>query len=279
MSQQSIGAMRRIIEIHQASDGVIRPHFMVTGPSGSGKSYNIAQICKDLDIEFFEVNCAQLTKEGLSGNSLSKALVPVGESGVKPVVVFMDEFDKLFISGNANDRVAHECTNGVQNEMLKLLESPTTQVMGNYGHYNEININHVLFIFAGAFNGTPEIDLDKLRDFGIKTEFLGRVGLVFNLEKTSLDEMLSFVDNSHLIAHYGKLMPDADLDQARAEVKQAIRENFDQNTLGVRMINTLVHQFFVHGTLKKTAKVVTFQKTLSMPPVAKENNLFAGQEA
>lgn len=275
MSQQSINAIRRIIEIHQASDGVLRPHHMIVGPSGSGKSFNVAEICKSLDVEFFEVNCAQLTKEGLSGNSLSKALVPLGATGLKPVVCFMDEFDKLFISGNANDRVAHECTNGVQNEMLKLLESPTTQVMGDYGHFNEIGIGHVLFIFAGAFNGATEVDLDTLRDFGIKTEFLGRVGLVFNLEKVSLEEMLGFVDTSHLLQHYSLLMPDADMDKVRAEIKDAVRENYDQNTLGVRMLNTLIHQYFVHGTLKKTAKQVTFQKTLKMPPLHAEQDLFA----
>lgn len=274
MSQQSIDAIERIITIHQSSDGMIRPHHIITGPSGSGKSYNVQELCSKHDVEYVEINCASLTKEGLSGNSLSKALVPLKNTGLKPVVCFMDEFDKLFVSGNANDRVAHECTNGVQNEMLKLLESPTTQVIGDYGHYNEMNVGHVLFIFAGAFNGKPEMTLDDLRDVGIKTEFLGRVGLVFNLEKVTLEQMLGFVDTSHLLALYEKLFPDADMKDARRQIKDAVRENYDQNTLGVRMLNTLIHQYFVYGTLKKHVKQVTFQKTLSMPPVDQEGKLF-----
>ena len=264
MSQTAISALRRIVEIHQTSDGILRPHCIVTGPSGSGKSYNVEQICKDLDVEFFEINCAQLTKEGLSGNSLSKALKPLQQTGLNPVVCFMDEFDKLFVSGDKN-QAAHECTIGVQNEMLKLLESPTTQVIGDYGHYQEMDVGHILFIFAGAFNGTQEMDLDKLRSFGIKTEFLGRVGLVFNLEKVTLAEMLSFVDNSHLLEHYLKLFPSANRKKAVAEIKDAVKANYESNTLGVRMLNTLIHQFFVHGTLKKVAKQVTFQRTLAMP--------------
>lgn len=264
MSNASVAALRRIIEIHQASDGVLRPHAIVTGPSGSGKSFNVEQLCKELNVDFFEVNCAQLTKEGLAGNSLSKALKPLQATGLKPVVCFMDEFDKLFVSGDAN-QAANECTIGVQNEMLKLLESPTTQVIGDYGHYQEMDVGHVLFIFAGAFNGTQEMDLDKLRAFGIKTEFLGRVGLVFNLEKVTLDEMLGFVDKSHLLAHYFKLFPGADCTVAKMEIRDAIVENYESNTLGVRMLNTLIHQFFVHGTLKKVAKQVTFQRTLDMP--------------
>ena len=124
MSQQSINAIRRIIEIHQASDGVLRPHHIIVGPSGSGKSYNVAEICKSLDVEFFEVNCAQLTKEGLSGNSLSKALVPLGATGLKPVVCFMDEFDKLFISGNANGSISSSRPRS-SNCKRKQLGSPT----------------------------------------------------------------------------------------------------------------------------------------------------------
>ena len=264
MSIDNIAAVKRILDIHQASDGVIRPHFMLTGPSGSGKSHTIQEYCREQDIQYFEVNCAQITKEGLAGNSLSKALAPLGETGLKPVVCFMDEFDKLFISGNGNE-AANECTIGVQNEILKLLESPTTQVMADYGKYREIAIQHVLFVFAGAFNGTPDMDLDKLRQFGVKTEFLGRVGLVFNLERVTLDQMLGFLDDSHLLHHYFKLMPSVDQTVAKMEIRNAIVENYEQNTLGVRMLNTLVHQFFVHGTLKKVAKTVTFQRTLEMP--------------
>lgn len=276
MSQVAIDQIRRIIEIHQASDGMIRPHHIIIGPSGSGKSWNVDQICKDMDVEMLEVNCAQLTKEGLSGNSLSKALEPLKATGLKPMVVFMDEFDKLFISGDSN-QAANDCTIGVQNELLKLLESPTTQVIGDYGHYNTVDIQHVLFIFAGAFNGVKEMDLDKLRAFGIKTEFLGRVGLVFNLEKVSLQEMLGFVDNSHLLKHYFQLIPDANQKNAIKEIKDAVKENYESNTLGVRMLNTLIHQFFVYGTLKKSAKTVTFQRTLKPAEVPGDEDLFKGQ--
>ena len=46
---------------------------------------------------FMEINGAQLTKEGTSGNSLSKALTPLLEMSEKLVICFVDEFDKLFI--------------------------------------------------------------------------------------------------------------------------------------------------------------------------------------
>lgn len=74
------------------------------------------------ELSFLEVNAAQITKEGISGNSLSKILSPLVNYSHTPIVVFVDEFDKLFINGNTNSQLANESTASVQNEFLKLLE-------------------------------------------------------------------------------------------------------------------------------------------------------------
>lgn len=72
------------------------------------------QLCEACQLSFIEVNAAQLTREGTSGNSLSKVLSPLMQMGGKPTVVFVDEFDKLFISGNSNGQLANEATTCVQ---------------------------------------------------------------------------------------------------------------------------------------------------------------------
>jgi len=166
--------VQRILDIFKNSESEIRPHFILTGSSGSGKSATIKTLAEQNKLGFIEINAAQLTKEGTSGNSLSKALTPLVAMGGRQTVVFVDEFDKLFISGNSNSDLAHESTNGVQNEFLKVLESDTATVFGDYGKYITAPTKDVLFIFAGAFNGEEEIDIDRLRELGIKTEFLGR---------------------------------------------------------------------------------------------------------
>lgn len=273
MSDKSIAAVRRIVEIHTASEGKVRPHFILTGPSGSGKTWNIQAICDELMVPFYEINCASLTKEGLSGNSLSKAMAPIANSAMAPCVVFFDEFDKMFISGNSNDSHAHESTNGIQNEMLKMLESQEMSVYtGNYGQYQSITVDHCLFIFAGAFNGEADITLDRLRDMGLKTEFLGRVGLAFSLEKVSLEKLLAAAETSELLGHYLELVEGSDRDKAVSAVQKVIRDNYEHNTLGFRMINTLYHQYFITGTLEKAeAKQVVFTRKLAMPV---RDNLF-----
>jgi ATP-dependent protease Clp ATPase subunit len=256
--------VNKIFEIFKNSECLIRPHFILTGPSGSGKTMVISTLAKHHGMFFVEVNAAQLTKEGTSGNSLSKALTPITQSGGKPTVVFVDEFDKLFISGNSNDSQAHESTTGVQNEFLKVLESDTTAIFGDYGKYVNTPVKNVLFVFAGAFNNEENITLDRLREIGIKTEFLGRVGLVYNTQPLTLEDLFGIIDQSTLLTHYCKLF-DADREKISYELKAHIKENFEFNTLGARMINTMINQYFIKGGLKKEeAKTISFQKKLSL---------------
>lgn len=263
-NQLALKAISRILNIFTSSEAQIRPHFMLTGPSGSGKSHTIQSLADALQIPMVEVNAAQLTKEGTSGNSVSKALTPLLQYGGMPVICFVDEFDKLFISGNSNSSLAHETTNGVQNEFLKVLEGRAS-IYGDYGKYVDIKTDNVLFVFAGAFNGEENIDLDRLREMGIKTEFLGRVGLAYGLEKLTLDDLRQILESSNLLANYLELFTDAKKAEVIKAVMTVVEQNFEKNTIGARLINTLIHQYFINGGLnEKEARKVTFQKTMTL---------------
>lgn len=253
----------KLMEIFAASDGAIRPHFIVTGPSGSGKSHSVKALVEKHKLGYLEINAAQLTKEGTSGNSLSKALAPLAARSAVLTVCFVDEFDKLFISGNFNSSTAHETTTGVQNEFLTLLESDSANVFGDYGKYNEISIKNVLFVFAGAFNGEEDITLDRLREFGVKTEFLGRVGLVYNIASLSLESMLLLIDKSELLDLYLQLFDTVQRVDVVETLKQQVEENIEHNTLGARLINNLIHTYFV-GSKSEDTKVPAFKKTLEL---------------
>ena len=256
--------INRIFKIFKASECHLRPHFILTGESGSGKSFTIKQLCEANQLSFIEVNAAQLTREGTSGNSLSKALSPLMQVGNKPTIVFVDEFDKLFISGNSNGQLANEATTCVQNEFLKVLESETTSVFGDYGKYVSAPTNKVLFVFAGAFNNEPDITIDRLRDFGVKTEFLGRVGLVYNTKPLTLDDLYQILEGSETLNKYLSLFENIDRKKAVESIKQHLKRSFENNTLGARTINTLIHQYFIKGGKleEKVADSVTFTKKL-----------------
>lgn len=260
-----VSEISRIIEIFKSSQCQIRPHFILTGASGSGKSLTIKTMAQKYDLGFLEVNAAQLTKEGTSGNSLSKALSPLMQYGARPTIVFVDEFDKLFISGNSNDSAAHESTTGVQNEFLKVIEGDTASVFGDYGKYVNVATANVLFVFAGAFNGEKDITLDRLREIGLKTEFLGRVGLVYNTAPLTIDDLFAIIDRSELLSNYCRLFENADREKITYELRAHVQKCFENNTLGARLINTLIHQYFIKGKLTSDdVKEISFQNKLKL---------------
>lgn len=43
-------------------------------------------------------------------------------------------------------------------------------------------------------------------------------------------------------------------------------KDHEKNTLGIRLINTLLHQYFIHGGIlsKETVEKTAFQKTLEL---------------
>jgi ATP-dependent protease Clp ATPase subunit len=217
------------------------------------------------ELRFLEINAAQITKEGTAGNSLSKALSPLIHVGNKPIVIFVDEFDKLFIAGNSNSQIAHESTTAVQNEFLKVLESETASVYNDYGKYATVPMSNTLFVFAGAFNNEPDITLDRLRDFGVKTEFLGRVGLIYNTKPLTLNDLYIILEKSELLDTYLNLFPDVNRADVVTTIKGFLKETYDNNTLGARSINTMIHQYFIKGGKLEGNRVkeVTFQKKLN----------------
>lgn len=260
-----INQVEKVFKIFKGSECKIKPHFILTGPSGSSKTHTIKHLAEEYQLGYLEINAAQLTKEGTSGNSLSKALSPLLQRNGVPTIVFVDEWDKLFISGNSNDSCAHETTIGVQNEFLKVLEGETACVYNDYGKYANVSITNILFVFAGAFNGEENISLDRLREMGLKTEFLGRVGIVFNSIKLTLDELFTLVDNNPLIKQYCELVKGSDCEKIKYLVKGYLQSNYENNTIGARIINTLVHQYFINGELpERVVKQSTFQNTIEL---------------
>lgn len=258
-----INEVNKIFEIFKASECKIRPHFLLTGESGNSKSFTIRNMALKHELGFIEINAAQLTKEGTSGNSLSKALSPLLQQGSKPCIVFVDEFDKLFISGNSNDSTAHETTTGVQNEFLKVLESDVVSVFGDYGKYLNANAENTIFVFAGAFNGEKGITIDRLRELGIKTEFLGRVGLVYETKKLTLEDLYAILDKSKILKMYLDLFLDVTREQVIGDIRAYLKKAYDMNTLGARLVNTLIHQYFIKGGLKdEELKEISFQNKL-----------------
>ena len=242
--EQIHGILTRVFSAFKDSQCEIRPHCILTGATGTGKSHLVQLVAKELDLALLTINAAGLTKEGVSGNSLSKALSPLRQIGDAPAIVFCDEFDKLFVSGSAGGESTHESLAGVQNEFLTVLESEQASVFGDYGKYVNVPVSNCLFVFAGAFSGEKDLSIERLKELGVRNEFLGRVSLCFSTEKPSLESLLEFLDKSELLTKYLKVFS-----QKRAtvikKVAAQLTDSYAKNTLGVRGVNMLIHQHFL----------------------------------
>lgn len=237
-----IKQVSHIINTAIRSECAIRPHFFFTGPTGSGKSFIINQIAEEMEVPFFEVNAAQLTSEGMSGNSLSKAMRPLRQHWNKPNVIFIDEFDKLF---QRNGEHAEHFRSDVQDEFLRVLESNYASIFTDYGKYEQVKVDNSLFIFAGAFSDQKIRTLQDLRDAGIRNEFVGRVPLVFFTEEVHLDSMLAALPKLKLLHDYISITPSTNFNKAVKEISTIIRNEAKSSTIGVRLMNSAVHRYFM----------------------------------
>ncbi len=254
----------KIFEIFKNSNGEIAPHFWLTGTSGSGKSYTIQTMCAKYDMNFLEVDSASITKNGCSGQSLERVFAPLRDYPDKPTVIFMDEIDKLFISDNEGS-VANSVTIGVQNELLKVIECNKTLTLGDFGKYVETNVSSTLFIMAGAFNGKEEICAQDLFQFGVKTELLGRVPLIYNTSELKLDHLYQILENSELLEMYLTLFGSVDKREVIDTIKSKLCEIHTNNVIGARIVNSLIHKFFVSGgKLDEEAEALTFDTEMSL---------------
>ncbi|MGL4616540.1 MAG: AAA family ATPase [Shewanella sp.] len=244
--KQAIKIVNRILDNYMKSQGNIRSHFLMSGKSGTGKSYILEELVKKHGVAFVNINAAQLTREGISGNSLSKSLEALKRLQGKPVIVLLDEFDKLFngVNGGTGDE-----RSGVQSEILHIISSGTAQLIGDYGHYTEVSTRNVLFVFAGAFLGEERLSPAKLLKMGMFPELLGRVNIHVAIPEIDCNDLIKAMKADPLLGHYFSINAITEI-AAQVKIQEAIAEEIEKqyktNVIGYRLIPRLIHQYFLY---------------------------------
>lgn len=239
--QTAAKSIKHYLSILKFSDGLIRPNFFLIGETGSGKTHTIRTVVDELNLDYIEVNAASITREGHSGNSLTKALGQLKFTQHKPTVVFIDEFDKTILGSSG---YAHDSTADLQYEFLKLLEDGTVDLFADYGKYVTATVSKCLFVFGGTFNGAHITDLEELRKYGVRSELLGRCGQLVSTSPAKLDSLIAMVEDHKLIANYLQLFP-VSRDEAILDVQQLIDSKFDDSDIGVRLVDACIHEYFL----------------------------------
>ena len=202
---------------------ITKRNMLIIGPTGVGKTAIFKKLQKILGLPLTIFSVPGLSQAGYSGRSTDEILKQIYYDCnadtwlANHSIVILDEIDKLAYSGSGSGEVS---TSGVQNEILKIVEGVNRTVeIGFQGEYFEIDTSNIIFIGIGAFSELyddknnnhsigfsscetrdskldKKIDTEKLVNYGIKRELLGRFPIVVELNPMDGDMLRDIILNS-----------------------------------------------------------------------------------
>lgn len=249
-------------------------NMIILGPSGSGKTEIIRQVSKLLNIPLLLTSVTGMSQAGYVGRGTDEILKDLltltkGDiSKAERAIVVLDEFDKIATRGNKGDI----STNGVQNELLKIVEDGTFGIDYNHGSRMVINTEHITFIGVGACTDiltkkinkqagftsdikdkvitTGKINADDLVEkLGLKAELVGRMGKIIRLNDLDIDTLKKIVTDSKKSAYNDKvnLIKKSNIkyiEENHDEIIEAIAKIAKDKKIGARAISSIVNEMF-----------------------------------
>lgn len=275
-----------------------KPNLIMVGPTGTGKTYMVQVLAKHLSLPVGFADATSLTQHGYVGDDVETVLyrliaaAGMDEKRAEMGIVFLDEFDKLARkSGRQRSADRDVGGEGVQYALLKLVEGTQAAVPMSPGgpksmrhEYITFDTHHVLWIFAGAFEGIDQIvakrlgveeggspigfapsrpagrrmerkDLylavspDDLINYGIIPELVGRIGTIAPLTPLGVEEMARILvePEDALLVQYWKLFRafGVDLEVPKETVRAIARAALRLGT-GARGIHTVLTRVLRH---------------------------------
>lgn len=266
--------------------GIKVPAQLLVGHTGVGKTQILNLLSEVLNIRVLNIYASTITAPGYKGgDSLIEQIFSqysnceISDNPSEPLLICLHEIDKVLISTNDGYRVE------LLSSIMSIIEKSVIYKSNPIGENQSLNLNRVLVLFDGCFEGidkivarrlglrhvgfnqfTPSNKIDlrakitkaDLLDYGMMKEFVGRISnpiclqgmteeLMYNILTRSIDSPI----NTYISAFkkYG-----INLKFSTEALKTIANLAFENGIYGARSLETIVSELMQPYTLFLSSK-------------------------